>query len=201
MVVCGFNRIIVFVAIYAAESGEIPAQMTVRAQIPFALMFSTINWEVHAIMIKSCWRPSRLGVTIFASRWETSRRVVRVVRTVIIIFMAAKTSVRCIVIIAIVASRTVILDNSMSPIQLVVIIMNWEGRWHPVWVSRMAHRTIHRYGQSHVVWIGSRIIIRLVAALASIRCVVIISSNMAKRTIISDGSMRTSQWIECTVVK
>lgn len=152
-------------------------------------------------MIKGCWRPSCLGMAVFAGGRETGRRVVRVVRTVIIIFVAAKTSVRRVVIIAIVASRTVVLDERMRPIQLVVIIVDREGRRHPIGVGRMAHRTIHWYGQRHMVWIGARIIIRLVAALAGIRCVTVIAANVAKRTIIGDSRMCPCQWVKNCMVK
>ena len=48
----------------------------------------------------------------------------------------------------------------------------------------------------HVVGVGGRIVVRLVASHAGIGRVVVISSNMTEGTIVGDGGVRPRQWIE-----
>ena len=57
--------------------------------------------------------------------------------SVVVVFMAAKASVRGIVVIPIVAFGAVV-HEGMRTIKRPIIIVNGKGRWHPVGVSRVA---------------------------------------------------------------
>ena len=68
--------------------------------------------------------------------------VVRVRRCVVFRSVTAKTSSRRIVVIAVVTGRTIIGNHRMRTVQLVIIIVNREGRRVPAGRCRMTHRTI-----------------------------------------------------------
>jgi len=86
-------------------------------------MFSTVNREVHTIVVKSTWRPCRLTMALFTIRRELCGTVVRVICTIVIIQVASDTSIRCVVVIAIVTSVTVVCNSSVCPIQRINGIM------------------------------------------------------------------------------
>lgn len=70
MVVPNLYRVIVFVAIDAAEGGEITTQMAVGTVVPFALVLAAVNREVHVVVVESRGYPGRFGVAIFAGGRE-----------------------------------------------------------------------------------------------------------------------------------
>ena len=65
----------------------------------------------------------------------------------------------------------------------------------------MTGGTVGRDGQRIVVGVRALIVISLVAAHTVIRGIAIISSDMAKGTIIFNDLVRPGQWIEIVVVK
>ena len=64
--------------------------------------------------------------------------MVRISSGVIIICMASITGIRRVVIIAVVASSTVICDSGMSAVQLVKIVVDGKGRRQPIRLRGMA---------------------------------------------------------------
>ena len=82
-------------------------------------------------------------MALFAIRWETSTQVIRIRRIIIIIGVTAKTSIRCIVVIAVMTSHTIIRNRGVRSIQWIKLIVNRESRWHPIRICRMTHRTVH----------------------------------------------------------
>ena len=93
-------------------------------------------------MIKRRWRPSTLRMTQGTIRRKLRNRVVRIRRSRIFRIVATVTGVRSVVVIAVVASGTIIRDCSMRPIQLVIIIVDREQCRLPTWRRRVTSCTI-----------------------------------------------------------
>ncbi len=163
--------------------------MTLAAKCPFAIVFATVNREVHAIVVKSGGCPGGFRMAILTGSRKTGRSVVRVIGVVVIIFMTAKTSVRRVVIITIMAERTVIRNDGVGTVQLPIIIMDRESRRHPVGIGGMTGSAIRGNTNSLVIGIGRLIIVRLVAAHTGIRRVIVIPV-VAGHTIIGNRRMR-----------
>lgn len=66
--------------------------------------------------------------------------------------------------------------------------------------SRVAHGAIRRKHQGKVVRVGTSVVIRCVTACASIRGIVVIPM-VTSITIVGNGDVRSSEWINCVVVK
>ncbi len=122
--------------------------------------------------------------------------MVRVVGVVIFRLVAAITRVRRIVVIAVMAGRTIIGNRRMSAKQLIIIIVDREGRRVPIRVGRVAHITVRRYAQSDVVRVRRAVEIRCMAARTSVRCGRIIAADMTGRTIVRYRNMRPRERIE-----
>lgn len=76
--------------------------------------------------------------------WELGGGVVGVEGRVVIGLMAPCASIGCIIVIAVVASRAVIRNRSVRPIQSIKIVVDGEGCRIPVRIGGMAHVAIQR---------------------------------------------------------
>ena len=85
--------------------------------------------------------------------------MVGVVCLVVIISMAAETSVGSVIVISVMAGCTIVSDGCMRTIQLVIIIMYIEFSRHPVWLCCVAGSAICGQAQVVVIRIGCQIII------------------------------------------
>ena len=94
-------------------------------------------------VIKGRWDPGRFRVTGLTVRRELCRLVIRIRRIIVISLVTTNTSSRRIVVIPVMAGRTVVGDGGMGPIQLIIIIVIREVRRLPVRIRRVAGRTIH----------------------------------------------------------
>ena len=74
--------------------------------------------------------------------WELGRCVVGVDRRIVIRLVAPCTSIGRIVVIAVMASRTIVGDGCVRPVQNIIVVVDRESRRIPAGRSRMAHRTI-----------------------------------------------------------
>lgn len=136
------------------------------------------------------WHPIWVSrMAIHTIRWNANSLVIGVGCLIVICLVTAHTSVRRIVIITVVAFKTITGNGRVSPINDPVIIMDRECRWHPIRLSSVAGFTISWDSQSRMVWVDTRIIIRLMAADASIRCIVV-ATVVALHTVIGNGQMR-----------
>ncbi len=95
-------------------------------------------------MVQRGRHPGTFAMALYTISRELSCFMIRVDRLIIIIFMAAKTGVRGIVIVAIMTSGAVIGNHGMCPVQRPEVGMDGEGSRHPVGCSGMAHGTIRR---------------------------------------------------------
>ena len=98
--------------------------------------------RVNRIVIKRRWRPSCFAVASRAIRWELSGCVVRSGCGSIIAVVTGVTSVRCCIVIPVVASSTIACNGRVRAVQGVVIIVDRESCWFPSWCGGVAHRTI-----------------------------------------------------------
>lgn len=67
--------------------------------------------------------------------------------------MATKTSIRGIVVIPVVAGSTLIGNQSMCPIQRIIIIVDRECCRRPAGSCGVTHGTVRRNVQDYVIWI------------------------------------------------
>ncbi len=154
---------------------------------------------VNLIVVISGRGPSRFGVAQCAIRRELRSGVVRVARAIVIRLVTAHASVRCVVVIPVVAIRTT--GSGMRPIQSVIIVVNRKSGWFPARGGCMAHRTIRRDIQCNVVRVGASVVIGGMATLTSVRRVVVVPSGMTKCAIVGNRNMRSCKWIYRVVVK
>ena len=139
-------------------------------------------------------------MTSLTISWVSGIRMVRVGGCIVIGSVAAVAGVGCIVVIAIVAHCTAVGNGSVCPVECIIIIVNREGGRFPVRSRCVAHGTIGRQIQGHMVWVGTRVVIGRVATCASIGCIGIVAV-VAGITIGSDGYMRSCKGIYCTVIE
>ena len=85
---------------------------------------------------------------------ELEGLVIRVGGLVVVRLVASGTGVRCVVVVAIVAGRTVVGDGGVSPVQRIIIIVDGEGGRGPSGIGGMAAGTIHRKSEYGVVGVG-----------------------------------------------
>jgi hypothetical protein len=116
----------------------IRVRMTLRALIPLAFMLSTINREVHPVVIECGWDPFALSMTRNAVCRKLSWLMIWIRGGVIIRLMTSKTCVWSIVIIPVVTSCTIACDWGMCTIQRVIIVVDIECGRIPFWIGRMA---------------------------------------------------------------
>ena len=82
------------------------------------------------------------------------RSVVGICRLVVVVLVTALTSVRRVVIVAVVASCTIRGNSSMCSIEHVIIIVNAKGSRTPARIGGMACGTIRWERQIHVIRVG-----------------------------------------------
>ena len=99
---------------------------------------------VERVVVKRRWRPAILRMAGHTIRGKIAGGMVRIGRCIVIIQVAAGTGIRRIVVIAIVAGRTVVGDGSVSAIQLIIIIVNLESCGLPSGLSGVATCTVRR---------------------------------------------------------
>lgn len=101
---------------------------------------------IDRIMVKGRRGPGRFGMADGAIRRKLIDHVVGVAHTVVICLMAACASVRGVVVIALVASGTVVRDGRMRSVNCIIIVVNRECSRRPSWLGGMAHGTIRWNG-------------------------------------------------------
>lgn len=93
-------------------------------------------------------------------RWKLIGGVVWVSHSIVICCMTTITSVWRVIVVSVVAGRTIICDWSMCPVQCIIIVVYWEGSRFPSRGSRVTGSAIQRNIQCPVIGVGSTIIIR-----------------------------------------
>ena len=98
--------------------------MAINTSIPFTVMRTTINGEIHAVMVESSRRPRILRMASLAVGRETGTLVIRIVGPVVIPAMTSKAGIgRIAVIPPDMAGYTSIRNRSVRTHQRVKIIV------------------------------------------------------------------------------
>jgi len=113
--------------------------------------------------------------------------------------MTAFTCVRRVVVIAVVARRTVVRDNGMSAIEHIIVIVVRKRSRVPTRISCMTGGAICRKCQVNVIRVGGLVIVVNVTTVASVWCVVVISI-VTSRTIVRNNGMSAIEHIIVIVV-
>ena len=100
--------------------------------------------RIEGIVVECRWCPAILCMATRTVGREIGCCVVRIRSCIVIIQVAAGTGIRRIVVIAVVATGTVVGDGDVSAIQLIIIIVNLESCGLPTWLSGVATCTVRR---------------------------------------------------------
>ena len=73
----------------------------------------------------------------------------------------------------------------MSASQYIILVVDREGRWLPIWGRRVAKLAVRWDSERNVVRVRASVVVRRMAAVASIRRVVVIAV-VAGRAIVGD---------------
>ena len=99
--------------------------------------------HIEVIMyIKRGWYPFTLGMASCAVIVKLQFYVLRICGGIVVCLVTSEACVRSIVVIAIVASRTICCDLSVRTIEDIIVIVHIEGRRVPLRISRVASRAI-----------------------------------------------------------
>lgn len=118
----------------------------------------------------------------------------------IICRVASVTSIRCAIVITIVASCAIIGNDGVRPVQHIIIIVNRERGWLPIWRCGMAHRTIRRQVERHVIGVSRLVEIGCMATAAGIWRIGIIAV-VTRITIVGYRYMRTCKRVDRIMVE
>lgn len=99
---------------------------------------------IDSIVVKGRGRPGSFAMTSSAIGWELRGDVIWAGGRVVIGCVTAFTGVRCIGVIASVATGTIAGYHCVRSLEGVIIVMYWEGSRCPPGICGMAHRTIRR---------------------------------------------------------
>ena len=89
-------------------------------------------------MVKIGRRPFIFRMALSTIGWHLGGLVFGVSSGIVICLVTTVTSVRRVVVVAVVACGTLICNGGMSTIQSLIIIVVWESRWQPLWFCGMA---------------------------------------------------------------
>ena len=165
--IAGLEIIVVMAAIAGIRRADVVA-LVAGVTVIGNLRVRSSN-GINGIVVKHRRRPGRFRVAGGTIRRQLSGYVIGVRRRVVIIGMTAVTSIRRVVVIAVVAGSAVIGDSRMCPVQRVKSIVNRETCRFPTCRSGMANGTIGRDIQGYVVGIGRCVEVCGMAAVAGIR--------------------------------
>lgn len=135
--------------------------MAIGTLIPFVFMLAAIDREILPVVVEISRIPRCFAVTILASRRETRRGVFGIGGLVIIADVASCTSVRGVVVIAVVAGIAIIGNGGVRPFQRVIIVVNGERGRLPG-TCGVAGRAVRRNRQGDVLRVGGLVVIRCV---------------------------------------
>ena len=187
--------VVCFWVCMAGDAGKISEVVRVGMAfctlIPLSFMCPAVNGKILGVVVESSRYPFVFCMTGRAIVGELCCLVVGVGGIFILTLMASVTSVRCVVIVAIVASSTLICNGGMSAIQCIIIIVDREVGRFPVGLGCVAHGTVGWYGQRSVIRVGALVKIILMAACAGVWCIIIVAVDVAQSTLICDSGMFT----------
>lgn len=100
--------------------------------------------RIECTVVKRGRRPVAFRMTIRTGGGELGSNVVRIGRRSVVCLMAPCAGIERVVVIAVVASRTIVGNGCMRPVQRIIVVVDGEGRRIPPRVRCMAHRAVRR---------------------------------------------------------
>lgn len=174
--------------------------MAIHTLVPFTIVFSAVNWEIHSIVVKGGGNPGIFRVAQYAIGGKLCDQVVGVVGSIVVIGMTAKAGIGRVDVIAAVTLSAVGGNSGMRAIKLIIAVVNGEGCRHPVGCGAMAHVAVVGYAQRQVAGVHTLVVIGHVAAFAGIGRVVVVA-HVASRTVVGYWYMRSCEWVYAVVIK
>lgn len=156
--------------------------------------------RIECIVVKCRRNPGVFRMAVGTRRGELSSGVVGIKGRIVVRLMASGTGIGRIVVIAVVAGRTIVGDRCMRAVQSIIVVVDRERCRIPVGVGRMAHVAIRRQAKGDVAWVRTAVVIGLMAAHTGIRGIGIIPV-VAGFTIVGNWDMGTRERINRAVVK
>ena len=126
--------------------------------------------RINRIVIKAGRRPGRFAVAGSTIGWELGRNVAWIGSSIVIRGVTPCTSIRCTVVIPVVADSTVIGNHRVCPVQRVIVVVDRESGRRPARSRGMAHRAIGRKAQGNVIGVQRQIKIGGMAGRALYGC-------------------------------
>ena len=123
--------------------------------------------RINRVVVKTGWHPGILRVALRTICRQLLNAVIGIRCLVKICGMTAYAGVRRIVVSPVMTSGTVIRNIRMRSFQNIIIIVNGELCGRPARIGGMAHGTIRRHLQCHVIWIAGLVKIIQMASFAS----------------------------------
>lgn len=139
-------------------------------------------------------------MAILAICRELRNGMVGVRRLVVIIRVASRTGIGCIIIVAVVASGAVSGNDCVCSVQHVIVIMDRKISRHPVRRCRMAGSTIRGEAQRLVVWVNTLAVVLRMAAVTGVGRIVVVPV-VAGGTIIGNNHMSAGKRINGIMVE
>jgi len=133
------------------------------------------RYDEVLVVIEGTWCPTAFAVAGRAIRWEVGSSVIWIGRTVVVIQVASDTGIWRIVVIAVVAGRTIIGDGSVSAIQLIVVVVNIESRGLPSGLGGVAAFAVRWQAKISMVWVGCCVVVVRMTSGAGVRRIGIIA--------------------------
>ncbi len=109
--------------------------------------------------------------------------------------VTTRASIRCIRIVSVVTGITIVGDRNVRPRERIDGIVVKSG-WRPGGF-RVAGSAIGRKLRGYVVWVGRRVVIRCVTAVACVGRVIVVPSGMTRSAIVGDDRVRP---VQCVII-
>lgn len=201
MFVIHVSPVIVFMTVDTAKDVVvIRIGVAFRTSGPFISMFPAVYRKILSIVIEGGRHPGVLAVAGFAIGRKLRGLMIRVVRLVVIIQVAAHTGVGRVVVISVVTGGTIILNVPVSTQQRIEPVMVGQCGRLPSRIRSVAGCAFHGKAQAHVIRVGRLVEVLSMTAFAGVRRISV-TAPVAGETIIADEVVSAGERIIIIVIE
>lgn len=118
--------------------------VTIRTSRPFTGMRTTVNGEILSVMIKRGWLPGGFIMTGGAVSTELETCMVGIIRLVVILLVATRTGIGCILVIPVMTGGAIHSDHRMGANQRIIIVVVRKLGGTPSGLRTVTGGAIHR---------------------------------------------------------
>ena len=151
------------------------SRMAFCTLIPNTRVSTAVNRKILIVMVKGGRYPTTLTMTTGTIRRKLRRNMVRIFRVVVICLMTAHAGIRCLRVITVVTSCTIIGYDGMGSVEYVIIVVVRHACRCPTGSRRVAGDTVVTEAQGFVVRICSPLKISRVTTYTCRRCIGVIA--------------------------